>query len=239
MKGFNSLEQSCPSESWLDDFSVFNTTDQDVFTDVFLQFFNGWTSMMIASAGVVVVAPDYLGFGQSYRSVKGNGILYAYQQAAAICLLKAKTVVEGTGCTMMGPETSGSGFSEGGAAIAAGMKAVELLGQNITNVDIGGAPLNVTFQFSWSVDEIDMGTISPYARENFAVGSTFYSSKLPDLPNSNAGQDLLNPEWRDFIVNYSNTNAALLMLDGVIPNPATDIWDPAFLNKTRVSTCCT
>ena len=84
----------------MDDFSVFDTTDQEVIMGLLALLHDGWTALVTASAGVVVMAPDYLGYGQSYQSPKGTGIVDLYQQAAAVTFLKSKSITETIGCTM-------------------------------------------------------------------------------------------------------------------------------------------
>ena len=116
MKGYNPSEQDCaPSEVWLDDFIAFNTPDEEVVLSLFYLFDDGWTSLVTASAGVVVMVPDYLGYGQSYQILKGSGIIDLYQQASAVTFLKGKSIIESTGCTIVGSRTSASGYSKGGA----------------------------------------------------------------------------------------------------------------------------
>jgi hypothetical protein len=235
-KGYEGGEQfKAPSEFWLDDFDVFGTTDQEIIGGLLAVFYDGWTALVTASVGVVVMSPDYLGYGQSYQTPKGTGIIDLYQQAAAVTFLKGKSVVETIGCTMVGPKTSASGYSEGGVAAFSGALALEGLGQEILNVDTGGAPFRPSFQFAFSIDQIDRGVIASNAREFFAIFAAVVSSKTPDLPNSNMDQDMLNDEWRDLIVSLADTNLPFGTIDTYLPIPATDILNGAFLKKVRVS----
>ena len=152
-----------------------------------------------------------------------------------MAFLKSKSIVESTSCTIIGSETSASGYSEGGAAAFSGALALEGLGQEILNVDTGGAPFRPSFQFTYSVDQIDRGTEAHILRDFFAILTSVYSSKIPDLPNSNMGQDMLNAEWRDLIVSLADTNLPFGTIDTYLPIPATDILNGAFLKKVRVS----
>ena len=235
-KGYSGAEQvQAPSEFWLDDFDAFNTTDEDVIWGLLGRFYDGWTALITASVGVVVVLPDYLGYGQSYQTPKGNGILGLYQQAVAVAFLKSKSIVESTGCTIVGSETSASGYSEGGAATFAGALALERLGQEILNVDTGGAPFQPSFQYAYAIDQIDRGIVELTVVDFFAAQTTIFSSNIPDLPNSNMGQNMLNDEWLDLVVSLANTNLDFGLFNLYLPDPATDIVNGAFLEKIRVS----
>jgi hypothetical protein len=188
-KGYDGAEQyKAPSEFWLDDFSVFDTTDQKVIGDLLNQFYDGWTALVTASAGVVVMSPDCLGYGQSYQSPKETGIVDLYQQAAAVTFLKSKSTTETTGCTIVGSEASASVYSKGGlaafAGALAGALALQGLGQDILNVDTGGAPFRPSFQFTYSIDQIDRGIVDPKVRDFFAVfiSSVLYHRKSQIFP---------------------------------------------------------
>ena len=135
---------------------------------------------------------------------------------------------------MVGPETSASGYSEGGLAAFAGALALEGLGQEILNVDTG-APFRPSFQYSYAIDQIDRGNVNPTVVDFFAAQTTVFSSKIPDLPNSNMGQNMLNDEWLDLIISLTDTNLEIGALGTYLPNPLTDIMDVAFLEKARVS----
>ena len=237
-KGYNGAEQAqAPSEFWLDDFSAFNTTDKAVIGGLLSVFFNGWTALITASTGVVVMAPDYLGYGHSYQTPKGSGVMDLYKQAVAVTFLKSKSIVESTGCTIVGSESSASGYSEGGVAAFAGALALEGLGQEILNVDTGGAPFRPSFQLAYSIDQIDRGIVDPTVLEFFPIIAAVFSSKTPDLPNSNMDQDMLKDEWRDLLVSLADTNLNAGVISTYLPDPATDILNGAFLEKTRVSCC--
>ena len=137
---------------------------------------------------------------------------------------------------MVGPETSASGYSEGGLAAFAGALALEGLGQEILNVDTG-APFRPSFQYSYAIDQIDRGNVNPTVVDFFAAQTTVFSSKIPDLPNSNMGQNILNDEWLDLIVSLADTNLKFGVIGPYLPIPATDIVNRAFLEKARVSCC--
>jgi hypothetical protein len=234
--GFDGGEQfKAPSEFWLDDFDVFGTIDQEIIGDLLSMFNDGQITLFTASVGVIVMSPDYLEYGQSYHSSKGTGIIDLYQQAAAVTFLKSKSIVESTGCTMVGPETSASSYSEGGVAAFAGALALEGLGHEILNVDTGGAPFRPLFQFAFSIDQIDRGVIASNARDLFPIVTSIFSSKIPDLPNSNMDQDMLNDEWRDYFLSLAETNLPFGTIDTYLPDPATNILNRAFLEKVRVS----
>jgi hypothetical protein len=152
-----------------------------------------------------------------------------------VAFLKSKSIVESTGCTIVGSETSASGYSEGGTATFAGALALERLGQEILNVDTGGAPFRPSFQYSYAIDQIDRGNVNPTVVDFFAAQTTVFSSKIPDLPNSNMGQNILNDEWLDLVVSLADTNLDFGLYNLYLPDPATDILNEAFLEKTRVS----
>jgi hypothetical protein len=227
-------EQNTASEFWLSNFSIFETADAATTNTLFASFYDGWAPLLMASTGVVIVIPDYLGKGQSYQTTRGSGILRLYQQAAAVTFLKSKSMIESSGCTIIGSQTSASGYSEGGVGAFVGALALEGLGQEIVNVDTGGAPFRPSYQYAYSIDQIDNGTNLIYLKTQFAIGTTFFSSKIPDLPNTNMGQNMLNDQWRDLLVALADTTTSVEFLNTTLPDPVTDILTTSFLNKARV-----
>ncbi|KAI2504475.1 hypothetical protein MHU86_9974 [Fragilaria crotonensis] len=234
MPSFNFGEQlGAPSEYWLQDFDVFNSTDPDVILSALTSFRDGLVSLLKASVGVVVVVPDYLGYGQSYESIKADGIFDLYQQAAAISFLKSKSLVESSGCTFLSNLSSASGYSSGGASSIAGALAWQGLGQVILNVDSGGAPFRPSFQFAYVIDQMDQGTDNTLLRTISCAIATTFSSKVPGLPNTNTSQNIINDEWLDFMIVLADTSPSMELVDSLMPVPATNIFTTAMLDKTR------
>jgi len=236
MKSFSSTDQHAPTEFWLDDFSVFDTTNQTAIDELYGVFYDGWAPLIMASAGVVVMSPDYLGYGQTYDQPKLNGILDMYQQATAISFLKSKLIVESSGCTVLTKGTSLSGYSEGGFAAVIGAQTLQSLGQTILNVDTGGAPFHTTYQFAYAIYGMDsIANFTQVVQEQSVSFAGSFSSKTPDLVNSNVGQNMLNDQWVDLLNQVTDGDLPFLGMDGFLPDPTTDVFNQAFLTNTRVS----
>ena len=268
MPSFSFGEQSgAPSEYWLENFNfsalennnsttTTTTTTEEEQDQVFSQlssFGDGLISLIKASIGVVVMAPDYLGYGQSYQSSKGDGIFDFYQQAAAVTFLKSKSIIESSsssgtdgGCsstttTRLSKQSSASGYSLGGASVIAGALAWQGLGQEIVNVDSGGAPFRPSFQLAFAMDQMDNDNTSTWTFGNklvaaqTTVAATSLSSKIPGLPNSNVGQNLIHEDWVDVLVELADSSPTMELLDQILPHPASQIFTTAMLEKNRVS----
>eukprot|EP00545_Synedropsis_sp_CCMP1620_P013299 CAMPEP_0119010224 /NCGR_PEP_ID=MMETSP1176-20130426/4873_1 /TAXON_ID=265551 /ORGANISM="Synedropsis recta cf, Strain CCMP1620" /LENGTH=586 /DNA_ID=CAMNT_0006962851 /DNA_START=90 /DNA_END=1847 /DNA_ORIENTATION=+ len=234
MKSFSGRDQQAPTEFWTDDFDQWNSTDPVILQGLIGVFYDGWAPLFIASTGTVVMAPDYLGYGQSYLEPKLNGIKAIYQQSTAIAFLKSKKIVESTGCTLLEKDMSASGYSEGGAAVVIGANALLELGQDILNVDSGGAPFDSSFQIALAIKAIDSGNFLLSVRDFAVSAAASISSKSSDLANSNVGQNFLNDVWVDRLNEVTNRNIIFqTTLGPYLPDPATDVFNAGWLEHTR------
>jgi hypothetical protein len=223
-----------PSEFWLDDFSVLNTNQIEDLQAIFANFYDGISSLFMASSGVVVVAPDYLGYGQSYQSPKGFAIVDLYQQAVAVAFLQSKKIVESTNCTRLSKDTSTYGYSEGGIASVVAAKTLHGLGQTILYVGSGGSPYKLSWQMLYSIQQSDQGVQHDSLYPLFAVGMTSFSSNIPNLINTNRGQNVINDNWRELLIALTKTSISTDIINQYIPDPITDIVETNVLKKARV-----
>jgi hypothetical protein len=150
-----------------------------------------------------------------------------------VTFLKSKSMVESTGCTILSSQTSASGYSEGGVAAFVGALALEGLGLEILNVDTGGAPFRPSYQYAYAIDQMDKGTAPFVLKTLFAMGTTFFSSKIPDLPNTNMGQNILNDQWLDLMVGLADTSTSMEVLNTTLPDPVTDIVTTSFPETSK------
>jgi hypothetical protein len=223
-----------PSEFWLDDIGALISNDTQALADIFTNFYDGFSSLFIASSGVVVVAPDYLGYGQSYQSPKGFAIVDLYQQAVAVGFLQSKQIVESTGCTVLSKETSTSGYSEGGIASVVAALTLEGLGQKILYVGSGGAPYQISLQMLHSIGQADKKVENDDLYPLFAIGMVAFSSIIPNLPNSNQGQNVINDDWLYLMTALASTSLSTKEIKAYIPDPVTEIVEANILKKARV-----
>ena len=112
-----------------------------------------WPGMMAVSSGAVAILPDYLGLGHAYQHKRGYVTRQAYQQADAVLWLKTTNLLPQStnGCTVLSPQATLGGYSEGGFAAFAGALALKEIGVNIINVPIGAPPLDLNFNIGWGI----------------------------------------------------------------------------------------
>lgn len=200
--------------------------------------------LIAASSGTINVAPDYIGYGQSYLSPRGYTVLKLYQQAAAVSWLKAKNEVQvmSNGCTMVQNAATIGGYSEGGSSAVAAALAYQAMGLDIIGVSSGAGPFEFNAQIQFIIDQIDNNPNRTIYMNTFVplIGAAL-SSTNPDLPNSNRGQDFLLSEWmvegnfsRNALAWVSSTQD-LISLYALVPNNATDIMNTALLQAVRAS----
>lgn len=235
-KTFATISQHAPTEFWTEDFDVWNTTDRETLGGLYSVFYDGWGPLLIASSGVVTISPDYSGFGQtSVNSPKLAGYVGMYQQVFAIAFLKSKQIVESTGCTLLSNKFSASGYSEGGFGTVVGANALIGLGQKPLNVDTGGGPFNTSLVFANAIFRMDNGTLVGTARDQIIHGAGTFSSKNPDLPNSNLGQNALSDEWVGPLNDATNADIPFLELEPFLPDNIEAAFNPVFLENTRTA----
>lgn len=119
-----------PSEGW-EDFA----NKQGGNIDVMIPF-------IVASNGNVAIAPDNLGYGESYNHFKSYLVRQAYKTAAIPLWLKAQQMIaDETNCTSeMANNVFLSGYSEGGYGAVAVAEGLECMGVDILMLQGSAGP---------------------------------------------------------------------------------------------------
>jgi len=216
MHGFVASKQGSPSESFPADLVA---GVSDVPPEQFLEAVVGVTSssiaaLMSASSGTVAIAPDYIGYAQSYEENRLFLQINGYKMAAATHWLAAAKVIEeqSGGCQVLDPTTAtAAGFSEGGSASYAAAKALQTVGADVKQVSMAAPLLNLPASFAWGYNELktnptSSGIILPIL--SAAIGDSF-SSINPDMPNTGAGQDILSLAFQDESSFFTDAHAWL------------------------------
>jgi hypothetical protein len=131
-------QQGIPSEVYPDNLgaAIDKLSDIDVQMDQVGILYDVIGGLIAASSGTINVAPDYIGYGQSYLSPRSYGVVKLYQQAAAVSWLKAKKEVQAmsNGCTTVQNAATVGGYSEGGFSAVAAALAYQAMGMDIIGV---------------------------------------------------------------------------------------------------------
>ena len=100
---------------------------------------NVLATVLFAGHGTIAIAPDGLGYGESYDHFKGYLVKKAYEASAAVLWSKARQVLQDEdqgielGCSGMT-----SGYSEGGYGATAGATGLSCIGVGVKRIQMGG-----------------------------------------------------------------------------------------------------
>lgn len=115
-------------------------------SEQFPQFLSGSFSanvlatVLFAGHGTVALAPDGLGYGESYDHVKGYLVKKHYEASAAVLWSEARRVLreDVAGDMELGCSGLMSGYSEGGYGAAAGATGLQCIGVDVKRLQMGG-----------------------------------------------------------------------------------------------------
>lgn len=170
-------------------------------------------AMMMASRGIVVILPDYIGYGNDKNLKKGTGMKRAYQTSSIPLYLKTKELLQKNLKPPIFPDDPNkqkhrkkvyvSGFSEGGYATLAVAEAISNLGVE-THAFAGGLPMldtvyekmrdilhlmNGEYQYPnfYSMWNIAMTSSSPHndLDSSESIFSSLGDVEIPNIVNSN------------------------------------------------------
>ena len=110
-----------------------------------------WVGLIASSSGAATIAPDGLGFGQSYLQRKGFLQPSLYQQASSVLFRKAQKEVPAMtgGCVELTPSVTLAGYSEGGLAAFVSGLGLNQMGVQVNAAAIGAPLLDLNFNLGW------------------------------------------------------------------------------------------
>jgi len=246
MHGTTVSTQLVPSEYYPSDLSTFidlNADDQEQIS-LFLGLYDVVAAIFASANGVVSIAPDYIGYGQSYLSPKSYAVINMYQQAAGVSWLKAKTQVERStnGCTTFQKAVTIAGYSEGGFSAVAAALALQAMNISVTGVATGGAPFDPAPELQFVQNQVDNNPNHTWFLNVLVplLGNS-YSSTNADLVNSDVSQDFLTSLWMEegnFTMNvlaWMNSTQTRLSIYELIPADPSSMINQAAVTAMRGS----
>ena len=190
----------------------------------------------IASTGVIVIAPDYMGYGESAEIYKAYVVRKSYATSVVpLWFWTNRMLAEETHCTTnLGGGALLMGYSEGGYASVAVADALHQLGVDIFRVESGGGPYRVARSILGIVQNIDAGIFLTRRRYILAMIGSAYSSTYSGIANFNRSQNLLAVEKRNLFVNLLNASASENGVNQEIPtSDILSIFDARLVDFAR------
>lgn len=153
----------------------------------------------------VCIMPDYMAQGESFGKVfPGYLIRNSYVTSVVPLYLQATKLLEDeTECSAVADAVFIAGFSEGGYASIAVADKMSSMGIDIIRVDAGGAPFWISSAVLVDIlDVVNKGLFPSRARFYFPYLGFGFSSTRSDMPNFEAGQDMLTSEARQNMLDF-------------------------------------
>jgi hypothetical protein len=153
--------------------------------------------LVIASSGVIVITPDTLGYGESYKNDYNRTYLTNLPsvQAWTVSYLAAQQYIANVtgGCTELAQTTAVGGYGHGGYAAVLAAISLEKLGIEVFQLYVGGAVLKLQTQFSFLVQQLGFANANTSANTNtntsanasgISISSTTTSTENAEFPVS-------------------------------------------------------
>ncbi|KAL7452583.1 hypothetical protein ACHAWC_004309 [Mediolabrus comicus] len=105
---------------------------------------NVLSTILFAGFGTVGIAPDGLGYGESYDHFKGYLVKKAYEASAVVLWSEARKVLSGMPGIELGCSAVVSGYSEGGYGAAAAPTGLQCIGVDVKRIQMGAAPFKMS-----------------------------------------------------------------------------------------------
>lgn len=168
----------------------------------------GEVSVVLASLGYVVVAPDYVGFGAS-RGTPHPYLLYAPTAAAVVDLLTASKVWRAQNQVADNGQLFLTGYSEGGYATMAAHRAMQASGSphlaQLRMAVVGSGPYDVQATLDGLIDLV--------RREQPVLGA------------------LINPGFLRYLGGSVQREVRRVVLRALVPDDADVVYDTRFLDS--------
>jgi hypothetical protein len=208
-------------------------------------------AMSAASAGMVSIMPDYLGYGESMRTHNRTvGHIPHYQQAAAVSWRWTQLWLQNVtkGCTVLEDVATVNGFSEGGFGSVASASMFDEMGVRVLKLFVNAPFLDMESQTVFMVKYFEEGLVD-IAKNSFGFraglpfGLFAMSADTPGLANTGTGQKALNSDWmvpgnfsRNVIDWMQSPNPlSSRELYEIAPSDALSLMNPDFLGLIRQS----
>lgn len=219
--GTQSGNQDIPSNQW----SIVNPSTQVLM------------GVLVSSmTGTFTLAPDYIGYGESSEDhYRAYLVRRAYPTSVLPLLYKAEEIVaQETNCaSALADSMTVMGYSEGGYAAVAVADAMHQMGKTIITVKSGGAPFRLSsVQINFLVNQITQGTFASSRRYYLALVGAAYSQTTSDVLNYGLGQDMLDTNRRQDLLNVVHSAGGQSSINQLVP-----INNPLLVfNQTLVET---
>lgn len=152
----------------------------------------------MGASGTVSIAPDTLGYSNTYDYFRGYVVKKQYQTSFIPLWLKTKrTIAEETKCASeLGNGLTIAGYSEGGYGAFAIAEAAQSVGIDVQAVLSGAGPyLTSSALLTTGYTSMAEGTF-PLNRRHYTIQlGQSYSSTYSGVENYGTGQDLLADSW--------------------------------------------
>ncbi|KAL3915954.1 MAG: hypothetical protein SGILL_005402, partial [Bacillariaceae sp.] len=172
------------------------------------------TALAGASAGAVVILPDYIGYGESKDFDRVFLQPLPYLQAGTVTYAAAKRYVAKISieCTHLVDVATLTGYGEGGYFAMVAALALQQNGVEILSVHAGATPFDLDTQLvhSFGALESNNGTTVPTACESFrAYFGYSYSNEFSFMANTESNQYALSSEWMNVVDWFNNGSDTL------------------------------
>ena len=170
----------------------------------------------MGASGTVSIAPDTLGYSNTYDYFKGYIVKKQYQTSFIPLWLKTKrTIAEETECVSeLGNGLTVAGYSEGGYGAFAIAEAAESVGIDVQQVLSGAGPyLTSSALLTTGYTSMLEGTFPLDRRFYMIQMGQSYSSTYSGVENYDSGQDLFTDSWYVDSTQHTKYDAINTMTD--------------------------
>jgi len=172
--------------------------------DSLLTSSDGFFSVVATGLGMMTVAPDMSGYGESAGTLVTASLNRRAVATASVPLyFKAKSILtsETGGVTDVSNSAVFYGYSEGGYSSPAAADAFNSIGINPIQVYSGGGPIKTgSFGFVGFMGKLISGNANPFQSLVVALVAIPLSSTIPGVANYEKGQDMLNLKYKQRII---------------------------------------
>jgi len=161
--------------------------------------------LFTATSRSVTIMPDYMGQGESFGQVYRGYIVRESYETSVIPLFQqaGKFLEDETDCSAVADSVFLFGYSEGGYSSLSIADKLSSMGYDIIRVNSGGAPYWVSSgTFVDIVQFVNEGVFPTSVRYYLAYLGFSFSSSRTDMPNFDAGQDLLTADAKQKMLDY-------------------------------------
>jgi hypothetical protein len=190
-----------PTDFWPSDGfrSVLLSTTTQVSAKV-LQMQPYLSALGSATAGAVVIMPDYIGYGESKAFDRAFLQPLTYLQATTVTYAATKRYISQVSfkCTELVNTVTITGYGEGGYFAVIAALAFQKIGFDVLSVRPGGTPFDLDTQLLHAFAKTGNGEgLAPALQLFLAFFGYAYSNDFSFMANTNTGQKVLSQAWMD------------------------------------------